>query len=67
MGKGSFLDAGGGGGIHKPTIKPLLSGHAELPLLCIWGQADLGRHLGHFIFSLLGLKRTLFTNVFQRL
>ena len=27
----------------------------------------LGRALGHFIFSLIGLKRTLFTNIFQEL
>ena len=27
----------------------------------------LGRALGHFIFSLIGLKRILFTNIFQRL
>ena len=27
----------------------------------------LGRPLGYFIFSLIGLKRTLFTNIFQRL
>ena len=27
----------------------------------------LGRPLGHFIFPLTGLKRILFTNVFQRL
>ena len=26
-----------------------------------------GRALGHFIFSLVGLKRILFTNIFQRL
>ena len=26
----------------------------------------LGRAVGHFIFSLIGLKRILFTNVFQR-
>ena len=27
----------------------------------------LGRHLGHFIFSPIGLKRILLTNIFQRL
>ena len=27
----------------------------------------LGRALGHFIFSLIGLKRILFTNIFQQL
>ena len=27
----------------------------------------LGRALGHFIFSLIGLKRILFTNIFQKL
>ena len=26
----------------------------------------LGRALGHFIFSLIGLKRILFTNIFQK-
>ena len=29
--------------------------------------ALLGRALGHFIFPLIGLKRILFTNIFQRL
>ena len=28
---------------------------------------DLGRALGHFIFALIGLKRILFTNIFQKL
>ena len=32
-----------------------------------WLQQLLGRPLGYFIFSLIGLKRTLFTNIFQRL
>ena len=27
----------------------------------------LGRALGHFIFSLIGLKRILFINIFQKL
>ena len=27
----------------------------------------LGRALGHFTFSVIGLKRILFTNIFQRL
>ena len=31
------------------------------------GVKRLGRPLGHFIFSLIGLKRMLFTNIFQRL
>ena len=31
------------------------------------GPASLGRPLGHFIFSRIGLDRTLFTNIFQRL
>ena len=30
-------------------------------------KEPLGRPLGYFIFSLIGLKRTLFTNIFQRL
>ena len=29
------------------------------------GNPKLGRALGHFIFSLIGLKRILFTNIFQ--
>ena len=29
-------------------------------------QVSLGRALGHFIFSLIGLKRILFTNIFQK-
>ena len=29
--------------------------------------AVLGRALGHFMFSLIGLKRVLFTNIFQKL
>ena len=28
--------------------------------------AFLGRALGHFIFSLIGLKRILFSNIFQK-
>ena len=28
---------------------------------------QLGRALGHFIFSLMGLKRILFTNIFQKI
>ena len=30
-------------------------------------EAFLGRALGHFIFSLIALKRILLTNIFQRL
>ena len=30
-------------------------------------SAFLGRALGHFIFSFIGLKRILFTNIFQKL
>ena len=30
-------------------------------------SSKLGRALGHFIFSLIGLKRILFTNIFQKL
>ena len=30
-------------------------------------QGILGRAFGHFIFSLIGLKRILFTNIFQKL
>ena len=30
-------------------------------------QLFLGRALGHFIFSLIGLKRILFTNISQKL
>ena len=30
-------------------------------------QTQLGRALGHFIFSFIGLKRILFTNIFQKL
>ena len=32
-----------------------------------WIRTSLGRALGHFIFSLIGLKRILFTNIFQKL
>ena len=28
--------------------------------------SELGRALGHFIFSLIGLKSILFTNIFQK-
>ena len=34
----------------------------------LWGlgvRVQLGRALGHFIFSLIGLKRILFTTIFQ--
>ena len=30
-------------------------------------EGSLGRALGHFIFSLVGLKRILFTNIFLKL
>ena len=30
-------------------------------------QANLGRALGHFKFSIIGLKRILFTNILQKL
>ena len=30
-------------------------------------RLNLGRALGHFKFSLVGLKRILFTNIFQKL
>ena len=30
-------------------------------------ETHLGRDLGHFIFALIGLKRILFTNIFQEL
>ena len=29
-------------------------------------EGFLGRALGHFVFSLIGLKRILFTNIFQK-
>ena len=32
-----------------------------------WAGSRLGRALGHSIFSLIGLKRILFTNIFQKL
>ena len=30
-------------------------------------KPSLGRALGHFVFSLIGLNRILFTNIFQKL
>ena len=33
-------------------------------LICL--RLEVGRALRHFIFSLIGLKRILFTNIFQR-
>ena len=36
-----------------------------LPFLLV--QTQLGRAVGHFIFSLIGLKRILFTSIFQKL
>ena len=33
----------------------------------VCGHAFLGRALGQFIFSLIGLQRILFTNIFQKL
>ena len=34
---------------------------------CVRLYTRLGRALGHFIFSLIGLKRILLSNIFQRL
>ena len=35
--------------------------------LQVEGHRALARASGHFIFSLIGLKRVLFTNIFQEL
>ena len=44
-------------------------GVSALGFWVLWSQGlvELGRALGHFTFSLIGLKRILFTNIFQRL
>ncbi|CAE7210722.1 unnamed protein product [Symbiodinium sp. CCMP2592] len=53
-----------------------LKGVLRLVLIREWGNGlwrlllwiiKLGRALGHFILALIGLKRILFTNIFQRL
>ena len=36
-------------------------------IIGLWCLVVLGRALGDFIFSLIGLKRILFTNIVQRL
>ena len=50
---------------------PLLEGFEALGFGSsrLFGErgVELGRPLGYFIFSLIGLKRTLLTNIFQRL
>ena len=48
----------------EPTVgKVRTSLHTSTPA-CL---QNLGRALGHFVFSLIGLKRILFTNIFQKL
>ena len=42
---------------HDSTLRPALPQSSAAPL---------GRALGHFVFSRMGLKRILFTNIFQR-
>ena len=37
------------------------------PRLPVEAEGSLGRAFGHFIFFLIGLKRILFTNIFQKL
>ena len=37
----------------------------RIAILIVPGPHFLGRALGHFIFSLIGLKRILFTNIFK--
>ena len=56
------------GSLTKPIAqalnpRPLNSG----VLLAGCRFLELGRALGHFTFSLIGLKRILFTNIFQTL
>ena len=52
---GSFANLGG----REFTFQLLLGGGQITGL-------QLGRPLGHFVCSLLGLKRTMFRNIFQR-
>ena len=49
----------------RPTSQPDF--HSYPPIHTTPSKLKLGRHLGYFIFSLIGLRRTLFTNIFQRL
>ena len=42
-------------------------GFRGLVVLLVRANVGLGRALGHFIFSFIGLKRILFTNIFQKL
>ena len=57
--------------LPSPSVSSAVPGHLsevlqEL-LLRPLSRHLLGGSLGHFIFSLTGLKRILFTNIFQRL
>ena len=49
----------------RPTSQPDI--HSYPRIHTTPSKLKLGRHLGYFIFSLIGLRRTLFTNIFQRL
>ena len=53
---------------EDPVIRssiPALSG-CDARLHRATGRHSLGRALGHFLFSLIGLKRILFTNYFSK-
>ena len=61
----------------NPTILVIIGPgfRNQVPTLWWWDEdlpsrsphSKLGRALGHFMFSLIGLKRIFFTNIFQKL
>ena len=57
-----------GYGHHGLELRALrFYGSAQEVKASRYGFLHLGRALGHFIFSLIGLKMILFTNIFQKL
>ena len=52
--------------IYGSIFGPPIFGNSHMNN-CYQGFYKLGRALGHFIFSLIGPKRILFTNIFQKL
>ena len=58
------LEAWGFAGVGFRVFGVLGLGVDGLGLLGLW--VYVGRALGHFICSLIGLKRILFTNIFQQ-
>ena len=67
FGAGSALHMFSQSGLSFPEVGEPMYGSAQEVKASRYGFLHLGRALGHFIFSLIGLKMILFTNIFQKL